>query len=132
MDCQPGQHTEEPLVRLYNRAVPIWARLTVLVAGIRSTSSLALFLSTESGSTVHLGVPLSTYFVLTTSFTLPGLGLIAGTERDDRASWLGGLLTLIGAPLATPLLLAMAVREKADDHGARRQCRAPGGDDRHP
>jgi len=88
--------------------VPIWARLTVLVAGARSTSSLALFLSTESGSTVHLGVPLSTYFVLTATFTLLGLGLIAGTERDDRASWLGGLLMLIGTPLATPLLLAMA------------------------
>jgi hypothetical protein len=84
--------------------MPLWARLTVVVAGLKVAFGMALYLSglMRSGPTL---VPVWVYAALAAAFTLLGCLLVIGNRRDPRAAWLGGMFILIAAPL-TPLVNA--------------------------
>lgn len=84
--------------------MPRWARLAVGIAVLRSALALTLYLSIAPQVLPRMPMPLWVYAVLSSTFTVLGLGLMATNRRDDRCLWLGGIFTLIGTPLAMPLV----------------------------
>jgi len=82
--------------------VGLWARLIAALAVVRVAAALTLY---AAGSIRWIPpVPSWIYAVLAATFSLIALGLLLGHQNDRRAAWLGGILALIGCPLATPFL----------------------------
>ena len=96
--------------------LPIWARVMIAVAAVRTAVALVLYLSAGqaplriSTAVPHPPLPpVWIYAALSGTFTALGLGLVVGSRRDTRAEWLGGFLTLTAAPLATVLMQSTVI-----------------------
>src|SRR5687768_4733855 len=79
--------------------MPLWARLVVLVGGLKVAFGMAVFLSGQTIRTVPPPVPEWVYAALATAFALLGCLLVVGNRQDTRAAWLGGMFVLMASPL---------------------------------
>ena len=84
--------------------VTVWARLVTVVAVIRVIIGLALYFSGQVFLNRPPPIPLAAYAVLTATFGILGLTLVATNRHDARATWLGGLFVLVAVPLGSPFL----------------------------
>src|SRR5437899_8926085 len=80
--------------------MPVWARIVVLIAGVKVALGMTLYLSGLAIRSSPPPVPLWIYGTLATAFGALGGLLVIGNRQDPRAAWLGGILVLIAAPLA--------------------------------
>ena len=85
-------------------SLPFWARVIVVAAALRTATALAVYLGTDHVWPTRQ-LPYPVYAALTSVFTGVGLALVLANRRDLRASWLGGVFVLLGAPLANPFLI---------------------------
>ena len=100
--------------------MPLWARLTVLLAGTKAALGLVLYLAGSGDFQAASVVPVWVFAALTAAFAVVGFMLVAGNRSDHRAAWLGGVLVLIAAALApgvnratAELTMAVVVRPEA-------------------
>lgn len=90
--------------RVYNPAVPIWARLITGVAALRVAVALILYLSGQSAITAASPVPSVAYVGLALAFGGLGVILVVANRNDRRAAWLGGSFVLIATTLSRQFL----------------------------
>ena len=83
--------------------MPLWARLVVVIGGAKVALGMTLYLSGLAVRSAPAPVPVWIYAALSTAFAVLGGLLVVGNRHDPRASWLGGVLVLVAAPL-TPLV----------------------------
>jgi protein kinase-like protein len=88
--------------------VPVWARIIVAIAALRTGTALAVYWS--GPSPLQWKVPPWAYAGLALTFLALGLALAVGNRRDARAAWLGALFTVISSSLVTALIGTRARR----------------------
>lgn len=84
------------------RRVPVWARLVALVAAVLVVLGLSAVSGLASPGSALL--PLWVHGLLSASFAAVGSLLIVANRNDVRASWLGGVLLLIGFQAVGPFI----------------------------
>ena len=82
--------------------MPLWARLIIGVASVRSVSAIVLYLADAIAPHQHQA-PSWVFCALSLTFTALGIGLAVANRSDVRAAWLGGLFSVIGSALVIPL-----------------------------
>jgi hypothetical protein len=98
--CARNRSAATPIIG----AVPIWARLVVVAAGLRVTVAVAFYLAGIYNTEVDAPLPAAAYAALVVSFSALGLLLVVAARNDVRAAWLGGVLLLVASPLTSRFL----------------------------